>query len=121
MLGLRWRIEATPRTKKGQPAHRVTGVASTSSTQFWVAPCSNCIWCAVMASKVTITVKGRVHQKRRVKSLSSGFSSSSSSGITGSKAMPQIGQLPGPDWRICGCIGQVYSATPAPAAGATAG
>jgi hypothetical protein len=45
--------------------------------------------------------------------LSSGFSSSSSSGITGSKAMPQIGQLPGPRWRIWGCIGQVYSASAA--------
>jgi hypothetical protein len=26
---------------------------------------------------------------------------------SGSSAMPQIGQLPGPTWRICGCIGQV--------------
>ena len=26
---------------------------------------------------------------------------------TGSSAMPQIGQLPGPTWRICGCMGQV--------------
>jgi hypothetical protein len=25
----------------------------------------------------------------------------------GSSAMPQIGQAPGPTWRICGCIGQV--------------
>ena len=26
---------------------------------------------------------------------------------SGSSAMPQIGQLPGPTWRISGCIGQV--------------
>jgi len=27
--------------------------------------------------------------------------------ISGSSAMPQIGQEPGPTWRISGCIGQV--------------
>ncbi|MCY1545276.1 hypothetical protein D9M68_812110 [compost metagenome] len=96
MFGLRLRIDATPRTKNGQPAHRVTGVARINSTQFCVAPCSNCSWWAVIANTVTMTVRGNVHQKRREKSLSSGFSSSSSSGITGSKAMPQMGQLPGP-------------------------
>src|SRR5882762_3350135 len=26
----------------------------------------------------------------------------------GSKAMPQIGQFPGPNWTISGCIGHVY-------------
>ena len=64
---------------------------------------------ADMAITVTITVKGKVHQKQRRKSLSSGLSSASSSGVTGSSVMPHFGQLPGPIWRISGCIGQVYS------------
>ena len=63
-----------------------------------------------MASTVTITVSGNVHQKRRVKSLNSGLSSSSNSGVTGSKVMPHLGQVPGPTWRISGCMGHVYSA-----------
>ena len=45
---------------------------------------------------------------RRVKSTSSGFGPSSSDATTGSSAMPQIGQAPGPSCTICGCIGQVY-------------
>jgi hypothetical protein len=62
-----------------------------------------------MAIRVTSTVSGSVHRKRRRKSASSGFSPSSSSGSTGSSAMPHFGQVPGPIWRISGCIGQVYS------------
>jgi hypothetical protein len=40
-------------------------------------------------------------------STSSSFGPSSSEISAGSSAMPQIGQLPGPTWRISGCIGQV--------------
>jgi hypothetical protein len=29
--------------------------------------------------------------------------------MTGSNVMPHLGQLPGPGWRISGCIGQVNS------------
>ena len=43
---------------------------------------------------------------RRVIVLNS-VSSVATDASTGSSAMPQIGQLPGPTWRICGCIGQV--------------
>ena len=39
----------------------------------------------------------------------------------GSSAMPQSGQSPGPFCRICGCIGQVYSASGEAAAGAARG
>ena len=38
---------------------------------------------------------------------SSSFGPSSRLASAGSSAMPQIGQLPGPTWRISGCIGQV--------------
>ena len=54
---------------------------------------------------------------RRVKSTSSGFGASSSEGVSGSSAMPQMGQAPGIASRICGCIGQVHMAP----AGALAG
>jgi hypothetical protein len=66
-----------------------------------------------MASKTPTMLSGNVHQNRRVKSSSSGFFSSSSVGISGSSAIPQIGQLPGAVRRICGCIGQVYMVTAA--------
>ena len=46
-------------------------------------------------------------QNRRVMSASSGFGGASAVTSSGSSAMPQIGQAPGPTWRICGCIGQV--------------
>ncbi|CAM5530249.1 hypothetical protein SSTU70S_02858 [Stutzerimonas stutzeri] len=120
MFGLRWRIDCTPRTKNGQPAQSTTGVASSSSTQFCVAPWNSASECPAIASRVTITVSGRVHQKRREKSRSSGFSCSSSSGITGSSAMPHLGQVPGPIWRISGCMGQVYSAPASASTGAAA-
>lgn len=74
-----------------------------------------------MANSVTATVRGSDHQNRFEKSLSSGFSSSSSSGISGSNDIPQIGQSPGPIWRISGCIGQVYSVVASPAGGFCAG
>ena len=60
-----------------------------------------------MASAVTTTVKGKVTQNRRLKFTSSGLSPSSSAGITGSRAMPQMGQFPGASRRICGCMGHV--------------
>jgi len=46
-------------------------------------------------------------QNRRDMSRSSAFSGASSVIASGSSAIPQIGQSPGPRWRISGCIGQV--------------
>ena len=43
----------------------------------------------------------------RVMSVSSGSGASSSETCSGSSAMPQIGQSPGPTCRTSGCIGQV--------------
>ena len=62
------------------------------------------------ARTVTISDNGNENQKRRRKSVNSGFSSSSAVGIIGSKAMPHFGQVPKPICTISGCIGQVYSA-----------
>ncbi len=48
-----------------------------------------------MAANTTSTVSRTASRKRRVMSSSSGFLPSSSVGVRGSSAMPQIGQLPG--------------------------
>ena len=58
--------------------------------------------------RLTPEERGRgLENYRRRKSISSGFSSSSRLGISGSSAMPQIGQSPGASRRTCGCIGHV--------------
>ena len=46
-------------------------------------------------------------QNRRVMSTSSALGPLAAPTLTGSSAMPQIGQTPGPTCRICWCIGQV--------------
>ena len=111
MFGLRWRIESTQRTRKGQPAHSTTGLASASSSQERAAPDSAGSTCAPpMPSTSEATVSGNVQTKRRVKSRSSGLlSGASAEGSRGSSAMPQIGHAPGASRRICGCIGQVQT------------
>ena len=76
--------------------------------------------CPPISSTKTGTVSAVPIQRRRVMSRSSGLSPVCSVANTGSSAMPQIGQLPGPIWRTCGCIGQVYS-TSLPVAGITVG
>ena len=53
-------------------------------------------------------MKTTLIQKRRFMAGSSG-SMSSAVTLTGSRAMPHFGHVPGPIWRISGCIGQVYS------------
>jgi hypothetical protein len=106
MFGLRVRIDATQRTRNGQPAHSTTGVDSANSTHDIARGAIGTNACPPIASATPMTVSGSVHPKRRVKSSSSGLRSSSSEGISGSSAMPQIGQNPGAGRRICGCIGQ---------------
>ena len=64
---------------------------------------------SAMAIASSGMVSTRLIQKRRLMSRSSGFSSSGATTGRGSNAMPQIGQLPGPERTISGCIGQVYS------------
>ena len=94
MFGLRCTIDCTPRTKNGQPAHSTIGSDSASSTHVCVDVAIQPSRCPNIASTVTTIVSGSVHQKRRRKSRNSGLSSSSSSGITGSSAMPHLGSVP---------------------------
>ena len=107
MLRLPLRKERTQRTRNGQPAQSTTGVARANSIQTRTCGASQSAPCRNMASTKTLAVSGRLRQKRRLKSRSSLSSSSPSPGISGSNAMPQIGQVPGPSWRISGSIGQM--------------
>ena len=76
-----------------------------------VAGASGIKRCPPIAMTTPTALSGSVHQNRRVKFSSSGFLSSSKVGMSGSSAIPQIGQLPGAGRRICGCIGHVYMVT----------
>ncbi len=113
MFRLRFFTDATARTKNGQPAHSTTGVPSTSWIQFdccWPTRWLRFVRWPPISSAKTGAVRAVPIQNRRVMSRSSGLSPCSALASTGSSAMPQMGQLPGPNWRTWGCIGQVYSA-----------
>ncbi len=109
---LRWpeRRLAAPRWKKGQPAQSTTGVARASWIQPFQAMGQGVLspnrWPPISRAK-TGAVRAAPIQKRRVKSTSSGLGPWSRLTRSGSRAMPQIGQEPGPSWRISGCMGQV--------------
>ena len=110
MLRLRVTSDCQPRTKNGQPAHSTTGVASASRIQF-IQPCG-IAWprpkkCPPMSRTTTGTDSATAAHSRRVMSTSSWLGPWSSVISSGSSAMPQIGQEPGPSWRISGCIGHV--------------
>ncbi|MGY3440277.1 hypothetical protein ACVW17_000278 [Bradyrhizobium sp. USDA 4473] len=109
MLRLRVTTDCQPRAKNGAPAHSTTGVASTNEIQFDQPIGTRCIsprWLPISSTN-TGKVSARPIQNRRVISISSGSGPSSSETCSGSSAMPQIGQEPGPTWRTSGCIGQV--------------
>jgi hypothetical protein len=122
MLRLRLFSDARPRSKNGQPPHRTTGVAKASCSHTEVRIGSQCHPSSSepIARTNSGSDKAALTQKRRLMSTSSGFGPSSSVGISGSSAIPQIGQLPGPTWRISGCIGQVQIAPSGTLAGAAA-
>ncbi len=115
MFGLRFTIECQPRTKNGRPLQRTTGVAKTSSIHpRSVGECIRSSGRPGMYSRIAIRTSGIVRttpiRNRRVMSASSTFSTSSVAPAIGSRAMPQIGQLPGPSRTTSGCIGHVHLA-----------
>src|SRR5271154_788351 len=111
MLRLRLTIDSQPRTSSGLPAHSTTGVARASSTH--VRAAAGIKLRPAIVPDISISISGTVSatliQKRRVMSASSGEGSSPALTTRGSSVMPQIGQLPGSERTICGCIGQTYS------------
>ncbi len=109
MLRLRVRSDCQPRWKNGHPAQSTTGVASANCTQFDTVGLSRCTparWLPI-SSRKTGSASASPTQNRRVMSSSSGFGAASAVTVSGSSAMPQIGQEPGPSCRISGCMGQV--------------
>ena len=113
MLRLLRFTDSQPRWKKGQPAQSTTGVAS--------ANCSHGPQLALTQSfrglPGTISPMVRISrgaerasptQKRRVISSSSLVSCSAVT-VSGSSAMPQMGQPVFEVSRTCGCIGQVQT------------
>ena len=99
MFKLRFTTDCQPRTSNGQPAHSTTGVPKRSWSQFAVCAPSTW-WSPVMCPPISSASTGKVStvpiQKRRVKSASSGLGRLSAVTSTGSRAIPQIGQEPGP-------------------------
>ena len=109
MLRLRFLSEAQPRSKKGQPPHSTAGVASTSWAQAMARGDTIMTECPPIAIASSGTDSAAAAQKRWLILRSSGFSASApAAGVIGSRAMPQIGQEPGPFRTISGCIGQVH-------------
>src|ERR1700675_2171589 len=105
-------IDAQKRWKNGQAPHRTTGVARTNSIQLRVPPG---IGSFSASPNIAISRTGKesaaLTQNRSRMELYSGSASTSAKASIGSRAMPQIGQEPGPSWTISGCIGQVYRAS----------
>ena len=97
---LRWRVrsEVQPRSKNGLPPHSTIGAVSASWIHGDASALTN--WTPISSAIIDITRTGTTRtaetQNRRVKSTSSGLGASSSEGSSGSSAMPQIGQVPGP-------------------------
>ena len=107
MLRLRVSSERQPRAKNGAPAHSTTGVASANEIQFdHGGICIRPRWPPISSANTGI-VSASAIQNRLVMSISSGSGASSSETCSGSSAMPQIGQAPGPICFTSGCIGQV--------------
>src|SRR5215510_16590323 len=113
MLGFRLTIEIHPRSKKGQPAQKTTGVANTRPVQLSHAPCDIVnappLNMSIIVSAKTGAASRVENQNRRVIDVNSGFGRSSSVMTRGSSAMPQIGHAPGASRTISGSIGHVYS------------
>jgi hypothetical protein len=106
MLRLRFPCDFQPRSKNGQPAQSTTGVASTSWIQL------RCRREEMAAGEVPAHLEQEDRQGQHQADPEAardvdefGFGPSSAEGISGSSAMPQIGQLPGPTCRIFGMHG----------------
>ena len=94
------RTDVQPRSKNGQPAHSTTGVARTSwihaDAVAEITSCSAGNRSPPIPRTSTGTDSATPTQNRRVMSASSGLGPVSAVTMTGSSAIPQIGQEPGP-------------------------
>src|SRR4051794_26232390 len=100
MLSERLVIEFHPRSNSGQPAPRTTPDDNASSIQRRLIEGTS----ACMDKTITGMERRALAQKRRVIDWSSGWGADASErlGISGSSAIPHLGQTPGPCCRTCG-------------------
>src|SRR5260370_38252518 len=108
IVGLGLTSEDQKRSKNAQPPQRTTGVARKNSITLRMAG----VRCRPRDSpnierRRTGRDSAALTQKRRRMESYSGSASTSAKASIGSRAMPQMGQLPGPNRMICGCIGHV--------------
>ena len=104
------RVPAAHEERPAGPQHdgRREHEAAASSNSCW--PSSMCR--SARCPPISSTTTGSGERRGRSRSAAScrrarGSGPSSAVDQSGSSAMPQIGQEPGPTWRISGCIGQV--------------
>lgn len=95
ILGLRVTMDFQPRAKRGAPAHKTTGKERRSCIQFSELDIKLPNKCCPMPRIKRSREKGRVMKNRFLKSESSVSFSNCAEGISGSNAIPQIGQVPG--------------------------
>ncbi len=118
MLNFPVRTDCQPRSKNTLPPQSTTALARTNCIQGDAAglttPPATTI--SPIATTTTGTVRTAETTSLRVKSFSSGFSAGAppAGGASGSRAMPQSGQLPGPSETTSGCMEQIYFSAGAP-------
>ena len=97
MFGLRLTSEDQKRSKNGHPPQRTAGVARKNSTPFRTLGVR---WTPTKSPSMERSSSGRdstaLIQKRSSMDSYSGSASTSAKTSIGSRAMPQMGQLPGP-------------------------
>ena len=119
MLRLRFFNEAHPRRKNGAAPHSTTTLASVSCShvEARIGSGSHPVSSTPIVSASSGADSAAQIHIRWLMSASSGLGPSSSVGASGSSAIPQIGQSPGPSRRISGCIGHVHTAPSGAVAG----
>src|SRR3990167_4214722 len=108
---LRRITEAAPRSKKGYPPHKTTGVAKKNSIQFtnFIGNILSKGLPGSISKKARMTIgseRNKLTQNRRDRSRYSLFSAETEASV-GSSDMPHLGQSPGLSDRTSACMGQV--------------
>src|SRR3990172_3405701 len=125
MFRLRFTTDCHPRTKKGHPPQRTTGVPSASSSHPSVRGDARFSkgrrgMKSAIATRNSGTVSTALTQNRRRMSANSALSSSSAATVRGPRAIPHFGQSPGASRTTSGCMGQVHSLLKPGATGSSA-
>ena len=104
----RVRTDFHPRTKKGAPPHKTTGVANANSIHDCHEPKNPPVNIPPIVIINNGSARAVLIQNRLVMSINSGFSVSSNEISIGSRAIPQMGQSSNLSAITSGCMGHVY-------------